>query len=90
MAPSVDPAIVQALGLDPGTTKLASHGGSGFSSTFKLTTIVNDKEENFFVKTSHGKDAEVMFKGEISLGYFLLLPPSILDDLSHVTLNTAI
>ncbi|KAI0393255.1 fructosamine kinase [Xylariaceae sp. FL0594] len=62
---SVDPAIIEALGLDPAaTTKLTSHGGSGFSSTFKLTATVDGREKHYFVKTGRGEDAAVMFKGE--------------------------
>ncbi|EGS24038.1 uncharacterized protein CTHT_0007490 [Thermochaetoides thermophila DSM 1495] len=36
MAPNVDPAILEALGLDETNAKLVSHGGSGFSSTYNL------------------------------------------------------
>ncbi|KAJ9130158.1 Fructosamine kinase [Pleurostoma richardsiae] len=64
MAPSVDPAILEALGLDPSSAKIASHGGSGFSSTFKLSGTAGGEEKNYFVKTGSGKDAEVMFTGE--------------------------
>lgn len=63
MAPTVDPAIIQALGLDAGQTQIASHGGSGFASTFKLSTTVNGEPMNYFVKTGSGSDSEVMFKG---------------------------
>ncbi|KAJ2895599.1 uncharacterized protein MKZ38_006311 [Zalerion maritima] len=64
MPSSVDPAIIKALGLIPEATRMSSHGGSGFSSTFKLTAAVDGKEKNFFVKTGTGEEAEVMFKGE--------------------------
>ncbi|KAL1866425.1 hypothetical protein VTK73DRAFT_4730 [Phialemonium thermophilum] len=64
MAPSVDPAITESLGLDPASTRIASHGGSGFSSTFKLTSVEDGREANYFVKTGTGSDAEVMFRGE--------------------------
>jgi predicted naringenin-chalcone synthase len=63
MAPSVDPAIVQALGLDPDQTKVNSHGGSGFSSTFKLSSTVDGKPVDYFIKTGTGAAAEVMFRG---------------------------
>lgn len=63
MAPSVDPAILDALGLDPATTKLDSHGGSGFSSTFKLSSLKDGHKTNYFVKTGTGRDAEIMFRG---------------------------
>ncbi|KAI1825397.1 fructosamine kinase [Xylaria intraflava] len=64
MPSSADPAIIEALGLDPNTTKLTSHGGSGFASTFKLSSTVNGKEVNYFVKTGVGSDAALMFRGE--------------------------
>ncbi|KAI1084429.1 fructosamine kinase [Whalleya microplaca] len=64
MSPKVDPAILEALGLDPSVTKIASHGGSGFASTFKLSSLVDGKEKNYFVKTGTGADSELMFKGE--------------------------
>ncbi|KAI0479310.1 fructosamine kinase [Xylariaceae sp. FL0804] len=60
----VDSAIVEALGLDPSVTKLASHGGSGFASTFKLSSVVDGKDVHYFVKTGTGADSELMFKGE--------------------------
>lgn len=63
MAAKVDPAILAALGLDPKLAKIASHGGSGFSSTFKLSSAVDGEEKNYFVKTGTGADAELMFKG---------------------------
>lgn len=65
MSPSVDPVILEALGLDPAETKMASHGGSGFSSTFKLSSTSPEGEtRSFFVKTGTGANAEVMFRGE--------------------------
>ncbi|RYP08359.1 hypothetical protein DL764_001928 [Monosporascus ibericus] len=66
MSPTVDPAIIEALCLDPSLTKIASYGGSGFASTFKLSSTVDGKDRNFFVKTGTGSDAKVMFKGEHS------------------------
>lgn len=63
MAGKVDPAILEALALDPQATKIASHGGSGFASTFKLSSTVDGKEKNYFVKTGTGSDSELMFKG---------------------------
>ncbi|KAK5635185.1 hypothetical protein RRF57_010897 [Xylaria bambusicola] len=64
MSSNVDPAITDALGLDPSTTKITSHGGSGFASTFKLSSTVNGKDINYFVKTGTGEDAALMFQGE--------------------------
>ena len=63
MPPTVDPAIIEGLGLDPNVTKIAAHGGSGFGSTFKLSSIVDGKEKNYFIKTGAGPESEVMFKG---------------------------
>lgn len=61
---AVDSAILEALGLDAENTKQTSHGGSGFSSTFKVTSTKDGKEANYFVKTGTGRDAETMFRGE--------------------------
>lgn len=64
----VDPAIVAALGLDPTTTTVHAHGGSGFSSTFKVTgrQIGVAKDVQYFVKTGTGPEAAVMFRGEFT------------------------
>lgn len=64
MAPTVDSAILAALGLDPNTAKQASHGGSDFSSTFKVSGTKDGKEVRYFVKAGVGRDAKVMFTGE--------------------------
>lgn len=64
MAPSVDSAILEALGLDLANTKIASHGGAGFSISFKLSSTKDGKPINYFVKTGTGKESELMFKGE--------------------------
>nr|KAK5450419.1 hypothetical protein LTR18_000435 [Exophiala xenobiotica] len=59
MPPSIDPAILRALSLDS-AAKLATHGGSGFSSTFRITTPTT----SVFVKTSSSPGAATMFEGE--------------------------
>ncbi|KJZ72003.1 hypothetical protein HIM_08564 [Hirsutella minnesotensis 3608] len=61
-----DRAILEALGLDPENTTMTPHGGSGFSSTFKLSTTNPDDGEprNYFVKMGSGPDSEAMFRGE--------------------------
>ena len=64
MSSKVDPAIIEGLGLDPSVTRIATHGGSGFASTFKLSSEVDGKVKNYFVKTGTGPDSEVMFKGK--------------------------
>lgn len=60
---TIDPAILDALGLAPDQAKMASHGSSGFSSTFKITATVDGEQKNYFVKTGSGKSSEVMFRG---------------------------
>ncbi|KAK7417768.1 hypothetical protein QQZ08_011513 [Neonectria magnoliae] len=64
MPTKVDPALLEALSLDPANSEINSHGGSGFSSTYKLSSVVDGKPVNYFVKTGTGKDAEIMFRGE--------------------------
>jgi protein-ribulosamine 3-kinase len=64
MSPSVDSAIIEALGLDPAVTKISSHGGSGFASTFRISSTADGKDVNYFVKTGSGADSELMFKGK--------------------------
>jgi len=60
----LDPAIVEALNLENADARIANHGGSGFSSTFKVTATVDGEERLYFVKTGQGKDAKIMFTGE--------------------------
>ena len=60
--PIIDSSILSALSLDPATAKIASHGGSGFASTFRITT----PEREVFVKTAPGKAAATMFEGEFA------------------------
>ncbi len=74
MAPAVDGAILEALGLDAKDTKMSAHGGSGFSSTFKLSTTVDGQAKHYFIKTGSGADAETMFQGNGgSIVYFYLI-----------------
>jgi protein-ribulosamine 3-kinase len=64
MAPKIDPAILKALALDEANTTMATHRGSGFASTFKITSNGSDGEEKlFFVKQGKGKESEIMFAG---------------------------
>ena len=61
----VDSAVIKALSLDPAKTTVAKHGGSGFSTTAKITTTLKDGTgKHFFMKTGKGKDAQAMFAGE--------------------------
>lgn len=59
--PSIDASILRALSLDASSTKIASHGGSGFASTFRITT---SNHASIFVKISPGSAAATMFEGE--------------------------
>jgi len=60
----LDSALVKLLSLDASKTTVSSHGGSSFSSTSKITTVLSDgTTKKFFLKTGTGKDAEIMFKG---------------------------
>lgn len=61
----LDSAIIKALSLDSTKTTAKSHGGSGFTTTAKITTTTEDgTEKHIFMKTGKGKSADVMFKGE--------------------------
>ncbi|EXJ93352.1 hypothetical protein A1O1_01744 [Capronia coronata CBS 617.96] len=59
MPSSVDPAILRALSIE-NTSQISRHGGSGFASTFRITTA----STSVFVKTSSSGGAAVMFEGE--------------------------
>ncbi len=61
----IDSAVIRALSLEPAKTAMKCHGGSGFTSTAKISTTLKDgTEKHFFMKSNRGEDAEVMFKGE--------------------------
>lgn len=70
MAFKLDSAIIKALSIDPAHTQIAPHGGSGFSTTAKITTEVNGEKKHFFLKTGTSPAAKVMFEGNP----FLFLP----------------
>ncbi|EXJ91477.1 hypothetical protein A1O3_00025 [Capronia epimyces CBS 606.96] len=59
MPSSVDPAILRALSIEE-ASKISRHGGSGFASTFRITT----PSTSVFVKTSSSAGAAAMFEGE--------------------------
>ncbi|KAL7918617.1 Ketosamine-3-kinase [Trichoderma austrokoningii] len=61
---AIDSAILTALNLDRNHTTISSAGGSGFSSTFKLSTTKDGQPFDYFVKTSSGEAARIMFQGE--------------------------
>jgi hypothetical protein len=73
MLPNIDAAILEALGLEATSSKLVSHGGSGFSSTYKLMATKDGQQLTFFIKTGTGPDAEVMFRGNLHLVLPLLI-----------------
>ncbi|KAL2116289.1 hypothetical protein VTJ04DRAFT_8456 [Mycothermus thermophilus] len=78
MHSNVDPAILEALGLEPTSSKMVAHGGSGFSSTFKLIADKDGEQRTYFVKTGFGPEAEVMFRGEhASLNALYSVDPSL-------------
>jgi fructosamine-3-kinase len=60
MSSSIDPAILRALNLKASSAKISTHGGSGFASTFRITTPTT----SIFVKQSPSSSAGVMFQGE--------------------------
>jgi len=63
----IDPSIPRTLSLPPSNTTLSSHGGSGFTTTGKLsTTLADGSKKLYFLKTGAGRDSEVMFAGEHS------------------------
>ncbi|PTB57276.1 hypothetical protein M431DRAFT_491504 [Trichoderma harzianum CBS 226.95] len=64
MSHTIDPAILSALDLDKDNTTISSVGGSGFSSTFKLSTTKDGQPFDYFVKTASGEGAKIMFQGE--------------------------
>lgn len=64
MGSYVDAAIINALDLDAFTARMTSHGGSGFTSTFKVTATKDGKPVKYFVKTGLGDGAMLMFRGE--------------------------
>ena len=60
MPSQIDPAILRALSISPSSASISTHGGSGFASTYKITT----PQTSIFVKTSNSSGARVMFEGE--------------------------
>jgi protein-ribulosamine 3-kinase len=73
---TIDPSILRALSFSSSTLdlKIASHGGSGFTSTFRLTTPTT----SLFVKTAPGAAAATMFAGEhASLNTIHAVVPSL-------------
>lgn len=70
MHQNIDSAILKALSLKVDTASISSHGGSGFSSTYKIVSKDQDgKDKLYFVKTGKGRDSEVMFAGELDFAH---------------------
>ena len=87
----IDSAVIKALNLDPARTTATRHGGSAFSTTAKITTILKDgNEKNFFMKTGKGRAAEVMFAGEhASLNAIHAIPTLCPASFAHGLLEDA-
>ncbi|PHH83394.1 hypothetical protein CDD82_1623 [Ophiocordyceps australis] len=64
MPSTVDAAIIDALGLDAANTTMTAHAGSAFSSTFKLSSTLDGRPVDYFVKTGTGPASDLMFRGE--------------------------
>ncbi|KAK0337763.1 hypothetical protein LTR59_004925 [Friedmanniomyces endolithicus] len=68
-AMKIDSAVVSLLGLDPDNTTVSSSGGVGTSSatTSRITTTFPDGDTTqYFMKTGKGREAELMFEGELA------------------------
>lgn len=60
----LDSAVAKLLSLDLRKTEISPHGGSSFSSTFKISTgREGGIRKVFFMKTGSGEDARIMFEG---------------------------
>ncbi|KAI1266328.1 fructosamine-3-kinase [Xylariaceae sp. FL1019] len=66
MAPIVDAAIIEALGLEPASAKVGSRSGYGFASTFKMSGTIGGKEAFFFIKVAGDPEGKVMLEGEFA------------------------
>lgn len=58
---TIDPAIIEALGVPLEKCKISQHGSTGFAQSFKIMTEDDGKEKHYFAKT--GPEGN-MFKGE--------------------------
>lgn len=61
--PAMDSAIARALSLEEPLPEMEVLGGSGFSSTYKITSEVDGETKTYFVKTG-GPDSKSMFAGK--------------------------
>lgn len=97
--PPIDSAILAALSLtNSDDATLKSHGGSSFTSTYKLTVKDDDDggdgtEKCYFLKTGKGENAKAMFAGNIGPLTYTYIPILTSDgsDISktgeHTSLN---
>ena len=60
MPTPIDPALLRAFSVPPSDATIKTHGGSGFASTYRITT----PSTSYFIKTSTSAGAQVMFEGE--------------------------
>lgn len=61
--PAMDSAIAKALSLEEPLPEMEVLGGSGFSSTYKITSKVDGETKTYFVKTG-GPGSKIMFAGK--------------------------
>jgi protein-ribulosamine 3-kinase len=61
--PAMDSAIAKALSLKNPLPEMEVLGGSGFSSTYKITSNVDGETKTYFVKTG-GPSSKTMFAGK--------------------------
>jgi hypothetical protein len=79
----LDAAILKALSLDTSTTRIFPiSGGSGFTTVAKISTSIDGEKKAFFMKVGQGKEAELMFKGELvdRVGEMVMLYRGLLSD----------
>ena len=86
----LDTAIIRSLSLEASKSTIVSHGGSGFTTTAKITTTFDDgTQRQFFLKTGQGEDAEVMFAGEhASLNALHVVPSLCPQSFAHGKLDS--
>ena len=92
----LDPAVIELLKLDPENTTVSSAGGGGCSSasTSKITSKLADGTEKcFFMKTGHGKDANIMFEGILDAQFSIksrYLTPALGEHASLNAINSVV
>lgn len=61
--PAMDSAIAKVLSLEEPWPEMEELGGSGFASTYKITSKANGETKTYFVKTG-GPGSKAMFAGK--------------------------